>query len=135
MQKKMIVHLQGNRVIGVNGTGKTYDFYKNVFNRDSYNNAGAALISSVHYGVNYNNAFWDSSLKQMVYGDGDGVKFKPLSIGVDVTAHELTHGVIDMTANLKYEKEPGALNEAIADIFATATENYSTSPYQPLYLD
>src|SRR5262245_10385690 len=48
----------------VNGTGKTYDFYNNVFNRDSYNNAGAALISTIHYGNNYNNAFWDSSLKQ-----------------------------------------------------------------------
>src|SRR5262249_46087203 len=76
----------------INGTGKTYDFYKNVFNRDSYDNAGGMLISTIHYKNNYNNAFWDSSLKQMVYGDGDGVKFKPLSIGLDVTAHELTHG-------------------------------------------
>ncbi|HKQ76605.1 MAG TPA: M4 family metallopeptidase [Blastocatellia bacterium] len=119
----------------VNGTGKTYDFYKNVFNRDSYNNAGAALISTIHYGNDYNNAYWDSSLKQMVYGDGDGVTFKPLSIGVDVTAHELTHGVTDATADLIYAKESGALNEAISDILAIATENYYPSSIQPLFFD
>jgi Zn-dependent metalloprotease len=110
----------------INGTGKTYDFYKNVFGRDSYNNAGAALISTIHYKNNYNNAFWDKSLKQMVYGDGDGVKFKPLSIGLDVTAHELTHGVTGATADLVYAKESGALNEAVSDIFAVCTEYYAT---------
>jgi Zn-dependent metalloprotease len=111
----------------INGTGTTYDFYKNVFNRDSYDGAGATLISTIHYKINYNNAFWDKIKEQMVYGDGDGVLFKPLSIGLDVTAHELTHGVTQKTADLKYEKESGALNEAISDIFAVATEYYSNS--------
>ncbi len=111
----------------INGTGTTYDFYKNVFNRDSYNGAGATLISTIHYKNSYNNAFWDTTKKQMVYGDGDGTLFKPLSIGLDVTAHELTHGVTDETADLIYAKESGALNEAISDIFAVATEYYSNS--------
>jgi Zn-dependent metalloprotease len=111
----------------INGTGTTYDFYKNVFNRDSYDNAGATLISTIHYKNNYNNAFWDTTKKQMVYGDGDGALFKPLSIGLDVTAHELTHGVTDETADLIYAKESGALNEAVSDIFAVATEYYANS--------
>jgi len=106
------------------GTGATYDFYKNVFNRDSYDDAGSQLVSSVHVGVNYNNAYWDPVLKQMAYGDGDGVEFGPLSLGVDVTAHELTHGVTQATADLVYAKEPGALNEAISDIFGECAEAY-----------
>lgn len=108
------------------GTGHTYDFYKNVFGRDSYDNAGATLVSSVHYGPNVNNAYWDQSLHQMKYGDGDGVRFKPLSLGLDVTGHELTHAVTGATAGLVYAKESGALNEAMSDIFGECVEQYVT---------
>ncbi|BCB03600.1 M4 family metallopeptidase [Bacillus sp. KH172YL63] len=100
--------------------GVTYDYYKNKFNRNSYDNQGAKLVSSVHYSSNYNNAFWDGS--QMVYGDGDGTTFAPLSGGIDVVAHELTHAVTDFTSDLVYQNESGALNEAISDIFGTLVE-------------
>lgn len=106
------------------GTGQTYDFYHAVFGRDSYNNAGAQLISTVHYGSNLNNAYWSSTNHQMMYGDGDGVKFAPFSLALDVTAHELTHAVTDSTADLVYSGESGALNEAMSDIFAECTEKY-----------
>ena len=62
--------------------GVTYDYYKDHFNRNSYDNQGAKLVSSVHYSSGYNNAFWNGS--QMVYGDGDGTTFAPLSGGIDV---------------------------------------------------
>src|SRR5262249_44654659 len=72
------------------GTGDAYEAYKGFWNRDSYNNAGGALISTVHYSHNYCNAYWDGS--QMVYGDGDSSQgCGPLARSVDVTAHELTH--------------------------------------------
>ncbi|TYR78861.1 peptidase M4 family protein [Priestia megaterium] len=100
--------------------GVTYDYYKNVFNRNSYDNAGAPLYSTVHYGRNYNNAFWNGS--RMVYGDGDGVNFVPLSGGLDVIAHELTHAVTERSSDLIYQDESGALNEAISDIFGTLVE-------------
>lgn len=103
--------------------GVTYDYYKDVFNRNSYDGKGAKLVSSVHYGRNYNNAFWNGS--QMVYGDGDGVNFIEFSGGLDVIAHELTHAVTDTTADLIYQNESGALNEAISDIFGTLVESHA----------
>lgn len=103
--------------------GITYDYYKLKHNRDSYNNAGATLNSSVHYSTNYNNAFWNGS--QMVYGDGDGTTFSPLSQSLDVVAHELTHAVTGSTAGLVYQNESGALNEGMSDVFGAATEAYS----------
>ena len=102
--------------------GVTYDYYKNTFNRNSYDNAGAALNSTVHYGRSYNNAFWNGS--QMVYGDGDGTTFAPLSGSLDVIGHELTHAVTEYSSNLIYQNESGALNEAISDIFGTLVEHY-----------
>lgn len=100
--------------------GATYDYYLAVHGRDSYNNAGAALKSSVHYSTSYNNAFWNGS--QMVYGDGDGTTFAPLSRSFDVAAHELTHAVTDFSADLVYSNESGALNEATSDIMSAAAE-------------
>lgn len=102
--------------------GTVYDCYKNLFNRDSYNNAGAKLISSVHYSNNYVNAFWNGS--QMVYGDGDNVTASDLSKSLDVTAHELTHAVTSATSNLTYSGESGGLNEAWSDALGNVCEWY-----------
>ncbi|MED1305230.1 bacillolysin [[Bacillus thuringiensis] serovar konkukian] len=102
--------------------GKTYDFYKSKFGRDSYDNAGASIKSSVHYGTDYNNAFWNG--QQMVYGDGDGQTFLPLSGAIDIVGHELTHAVTESTSALMYQDEPGALNEAISDIFGILIRFY-----------
>jgi vibriolysin len=112
-----------------NYAGNTYDYYKNIFNRDSYDNAGATIISSVHYLSNYNNAFWNGS--QMVYGDGDGSTFGPLSKALDVDGHELTHAVTERTAGLVYSNESGALNEANSDIFGNAVEAYTRNGGTP----
>lgn len=92
--------------------GATYDYYKATHGRDSYDNAGATLIATAHYSVNYQNAFWDGT--QMVYGDGFPVK--------DVTAHELTHAVTERTANLEYRWQSGALNESFSDIFGAMVD-------------
>lgn len=102
--------------------GVVYDFYKNLFNRNSINNAGMGIISTVHYGTAYNNAFWDGS--QMVYGDGDGIQFTYLSGDLDVVAHEMTHGVDSYSANLNYQNQSGALNESISDIFGVLVDTY-----------
>ena len=95
--------------------GKVYDYYMNTFNRNSFDNNGATIRSTVHYSRNYNNAFWNGS--QMVYGDGDGTTFRPLSGALDVVAHELTHAVTERTAGLEYQYQSGALNESISDTF------------------
>ncbi|HYO57846.1 M4 family metallopeptidase [Archangium sp.] len=100
--------------------GTTYDCYKVNFNRDSYNNAGAQLKSTVHYSTSYTNAFWNGT--QMVYGDSDGVQSAPLGKSLDVTVHELTHAVTSSESNLTYSNESGALNEGMSDIFGAYCE-------------
>lgn len=116
-------------------TGATYDCFQALFQRDSYDNAGATLTSTVHVvfntgggGTSGNNAVWFNSPaptilpSQMAYGDGDGIQFTPLARAFDVTAHELTHAVTSATANLAYMNESGALNEGMSDILAAVCE-------------
>jgi len=112
-----------------NYAGNVYDYYKNVFNRDSYDNAGATLKASAHFSTSYNNAYWNGT--QMVYGDGDGSQFIALSRDLDVDAHELTHAVTERTAGLVYSNESGALNEATSDILGNSCEAYSENAGTP----
>lgn len=103
-------------------SGATYDFYKKLFNRNSLDDRGMSLVSSVHLGRNYNNAFWNG--EQMAYGDGDGVIFIRFTKSLDVVGHELTHGVVTHTSNLEYRNEPGALNEHFADVFGSLVKQW-----------
>jgi Zn-dependent metalloprotease len=93
------------------------EFYRTIFGRDSVDDANMALLSSIHYGTNYNNAFWHGS--QMTYGDGDGSVFVDFSGGNDVIGHELTHGVTQHTLQLNYSGDAGGLNESISDCFGS----------------
>jgi len=99
--------------------GSVYNYYFNQYNRDSFDDAGASIISTVHYGDHYNNAFWSPARQQMVYGDGDGATFGPFSEALDIVAHELTHAVTEKESDLVYQYQSGALNESLSDIFAT----------------
>jgi Zn-dependent metalloprotease len=92
-------------------------FYKQVFGRNSVDDAGLTLLSSVHFGVNYNNAFWNG--QQMVYGDGDGKVFTDFTGGNDVIGHELTHGVTQYSLQLAYTGDAGGLNESVSDCFGS----------------
>ncbi len=107
------------------GSAQTYDFYRQVMDRNSLDNAGMELISSIHYGVAYDNAFWDGT--QMVYGDGSGQIFQVggLTRALDVIAHELTHGITEFTAGLAYSKQSGALNESFSDVFGSLVKQYT----------
>lgn len=85
--------------------------------RSSHDGAGAPVSLTVHYGSDYNNAFWDGT--QLVFGDGDGRVFERFTKPVDVLAHEFSHAVIEHTADLTYRGQSGALNESVADVFAS----------------
>ncbi|WDH79071.1 M4 family metallopeptidase [Microbacterium esteraromaticum] len=104
------------------GLGATFDLLLDAFGRDSLDGAGAALNATVHYGVDYDNAFWDGS--RMVFGDGDGEVFGGFTRSVSVIAHELGHGVIQSSAGLIYQGQPGALNESVADVLGALTEQH-----------
>lgn len=88
----------------------------------SLTGSGATISSFTNYSRNYANAFWDGTA--MYYGDGDGFNFGPLTT-VDITGHEMTHGVTEYTANLTYSGESGGLNESMSDIFGALVEAYA----------
>ncbi|WP_165898223.1 M4 family metallopeptidase [Tumebacillus sp. BK434] len=101
--------------------GLVYDYYYREHGRNSYDNNGATIKSTVHYSANYNNAFWNGS--QMVYGDGDGKNYLAFSGALDVVGHELTHAVTTKTAGLIYQDQSGALSESFSDVFGELIEN------------
>ncbi len=116
------------------GITKTLDFYKSTFGRKGIANNSKAAQGMVHWGKKVANAFWDPTCNCMLYGDGDGDMFKKPLVVLDVTGHELTHGVVDATAKLEptyvdpqgnQYGEPGALNESLADIFGSNVEFYA----------
>lgn len=127
------------------GMGLTWDFYKNVFDRDGIDGIGTAPISEVHAlspmsGLYYDNAFWSDGAFGMFYSDGsytanvnpftgakiDGDPNGFLSLtSPDIIGHEMTHGVTSHTAGLAYEGESGGLNEATSDILGKMVEVYA----------
>lgn len=103
------------------GAEKTYDFYYEKFERNSIDNQGLQLLSYVHLGQNVENAMWSNGA--MFYGDGiNGYQFTFLT----VCGHEITHGLTENTANLNYEYESGALNEAFSDMFGASIAYYAS---------
>jgi Zn-dependent metalloprotease len=140
----MSIFMSGNNVWGTHypsspvsaavdahfGVQKAYDYYKNVHGRSGINGSGSVGYNRVHYGVNYNNAFWSDGCTCMTYGDGDGNIFSTL-VSLDVVAHEMTHGVTSSTAGLIYSGESGGLNEATSDIFGSMVEFYGNRGFDP----
>lgn len=104
------------------GTGVTYDYFKQYHNRSSYDDSDGYILSKVHVGTKYVNAFWDGNTAN--YGDGDGINYTPLT-SIEICAHELSHGVTQHTARLRYRNESGALNESFSDIFGKSVEHYA----------
>ncbi len=101
-----------------NNANVAYDYFKNTFGRNSINGKGGTIISVINVsddnGGGMDNAYWNGQL--MAYGNGK-LDFKPLAGGLDVGGHEMTHGVVQNTANLEYKGQSGAINESMADVF------------------
>jgi len=122
---------EGQRVVkdsavnqAYDGLGFTYDFYWQMFQRDSIDGQGMPMLGLVHYGSNYDNAFWDNA-GHMFFGDGDGNILTQTTAGIDVIGHELTHGVTQHEANLTYSGMSGALNESISDVFGIQVKQFA----------
>jgi Zn-dependent metalloprotease len=105
------------------GLGATFAFWRDVFGRRSIDDADMPLRAVVHYGVDYDNAFWDG--RRMIFGDGDGELFLPFTRSLDVIGHELGHGVIEDEGPLDYQGQSGALNESLADVFGSLVEQFT----------
>lgn len=122
------------------GVTQTLDFYKKAFGRKGIKNNSKGALGMVHFGNKVGNAFWDPDCGCMLYGDGDGDLLKKPLVVLDVTGHELTHGVVDATARLEPTRvdtagnqygEPGSLNESLADIFGSNVEFSANNPKNP----
>lgn len=125
-----LVRVEGGRQLGgkpvseaYDYSGHTYKYYEDVHQRNSIDGRGMKLDSSVHFGEDYNNAFWNGT--QMVYGDGDGEIFDRFTKCLDVIGHELTHGVTQYEAALEYQGQAGALNESFSDLFGSLVKQYA----------
>lgn len=106
------------------GLGASYSLFAEAFGRKSLDGNGMPLIASVHYGQDYDNAFFDGRL--MVFGDGDDEVFTGFTGSLSIIGHELSHGVISHTADLEYRGQPGTLNEHCADVFGALTEQHDS---------
>ena len=104
------------------GLGATFDFWWDAFGRDSIDGSGSSLLATVHYGRDYDNAFWNG--ERMVFGDGDDEVFRGFTGSLSVIAHELAHGVVEDEGGLLYRDQSGALNESIADVFGALAEQH-----------
>lgn len=107
-------------VSAMTNTKIVFNYYKNKHNRHSLDNKNSSLISVIHVGNSYENAFWDGF--SMNYGDGDNT-FSSLARCLDVAAHEITHGLTQHTANLISRNQSGALNESFSDVFAAMIDD------------
>ncbi|MBO0929410.1 M4 family metallopeptidase [Fibrella aquatilis] len=99
--------------------GVAYEYFLKTFNRKSINDKNGTITSIINVndpetGKGMDNAYWNG--EYMLYGNGDK-GFKPLAGALDVAGHEMSHGVIQNTANLTYQGQSGALNESFADVF------------------
>ena len=102
---------------------QSYEYFRVTHQRNSIDGTGGNIISffnvSEANGTSMENAFWNGAA--MWYGSG-GSSFTELAGGLDVGGHEMSHGVIEKTANLEYQNESGALNESFADVFAVCID-------------
>ncbi|MDH6358394.1 M4 family metallopeptidase [Parabacteroides sp. PF5-9] len=116
------------------GAEMVYEYFKQVHARNSWNNSNGPLLSYVNADLKlinkdftYNdNAFWDGS--RMTYGKGSS---RPPFTTLDICAHEIAHGICSSSAKLVYQKESGAINESLSDIWAACVENWATTDKQP----
>jgi Zn-dependent metalloprotease len=122
-----LVRGEGDPAVGLRSANQAYDhagatrdFYRDVLGREGYDNLGSALMINVNFGVEFNNAMWYA--QHIVLGNGDEEIFTNFANSPDVFGHELTHGVVEFTANLEYYSQSGALNEHFADVFGSLVE-------------
>ncbi|TMW71434.1 M4 family metallopeptidase [Alteribacter natronophilus] len=115
---------QGPGVDAHKNSRLVYEYFRDNHGRNSLDDEGMAIESRVHYATEFNNAFWSNGLAMMTYGDGDGQQFIPLA-ALDVTAHEMVHGITHYNGGLRYRFETGAINEAFSDTFASIVDDRS----------
>jgi Zn-dependent metalloprotease len=101
------------------GGANCHKYFALCFGRNSVDDKGMPLISVVHYGKDFENAFWANG--RMSYGDGSRF-FNRFTIDGTVITHEEGHGVTEHTCGLDYEGQSGATNEHLSDVHGICNE-------------
>ncbi len=116
------------------GLAMTWDYFAKVHGRLGPAGDGQGLVARVHFGHRYANAFYSPWCACVSFGDGVHRAGEPSIlplVSLDVVAHEATHALTANTAALVYAGEPGAIDEATSDIFATMVEHHANNPNDP----
>ncbi|MDH4157612.1 MAG: M4 family metallopeptidase [candidate division Zixibacteria bacterium] len=111
---------QKSAVSGHYNAEQVYSYFWNTFGRDSYDDLGTELIINVHDPLFEGNAVWDGAAIRL--GDGDGVHYRDFSAGLDIVAHEFSHGVSTTSAGFVNQYQPGALGESYSDVFGVMVD-------------
>jgi len=117
------------------GMEMTYDYFRAVHDRYSYDNNNATITTYVHVKkydwlssiIPWDGSAWDTDVNAIFCGDSN---FGHPFVSLDILAHEFGHGVCMSTANLLYQQESGALNEGLSDIWGACVENWATTDKQ-----
>ena len=113
------------------GAMMTYDYFKKVHGRNSYDDNNSSIKNYVHSrettGHDWDNAAWWGAQNVMIYGDGSSFD---ILTSIDIIGHEISHGVCQYSADLVYQGESGAINEALSDIWGACIEKWATSNKQ-----
>ena len=109
---------QGAEVDAHRYAGAVADYYQSIHGRNSFDGAGANMVTLVHMGTNYSNGYWNGTLVNLGDGSGAAATGDDYECSDDWLAHEFTHAYTQYTCGLQYLNESGALNEAFSDIFA-----------------
>lgn len=133
----LTVNGQTAAVDATHGVLATWDFYKNVFGRNGMDDMGTPPAVFVHVNDGFYqtmtpmlNAYFVAYNQSMYFGDGDLTQGYGPFTSMDVTAHEMSHGVVAGSGGLNSLGESGGLNEATADVFSAMTRFYAWGPNQ-----
>jgi len=111
-----------DHAVSHHGVGQVLDYFRQTHERNSWDGQGGELRVAVHLGQSMDNAFFADGPRPFLAINDDGREFLSFSRCLDVLAHEVTHGVINTSANLVYQNQSGALNESIADVMAAMVD-------------
>jgi len=109
------------------GLQMVYDYWKTQHNRNSYDGSNGFIYCYVHYYFQDPNAGWAGDGKIYI---GDDIQNSDVLSTLDIVAHEFGHGVCEYTCNLRYQRESGALNEGLSDIWGASVEEYAAPEKQ-----
>ena len=103
----------------------TYDFYLDRYNRNSFDDNGAKMLTYVHGGLFGNTCIGFGFFSGLYAAIGDGPGCSNPGYYLEHIGHEYTHGVTATNSALQGGSRAGELSESFSNIMGTAIEFYA----------